>query len=118
MVHRIKPTTAQAKKQKNARSLEEKTVGSIQRDHTNVDDPPYTDRRDEASVAKALHPQGEGESTPGANEKLGAFPEEDRDSTAGCSGDGTREDKHSAKGFTGWIDGGEHSELEDEDETD
>jgi hypothetical protein len=49
--------------------------------HTDVQNPPKTNRSDEASVAEALYIQAKGDTSPCANEILGCIPEEYGDTT-------------------------------------
>jgi hypothetical protein len=85
--------------------------------HTEIQDPPETYGIDKTAIAEALDPQRQSKASPRANEILCTFPEEYCYATTSDACDSTGQNKHAAQGFTRWVDGGEHTKLEDEDET-
>jgi hypothetical protein len=86
--------------------------------HTNVKNPPETDRLDETTVVEALNPQGKGKASPRTYTIPSSLPKEDGDGATGHASNDRREDKHSAEGFAGRIDGGEDTKFENEDNAD
>ena len=83
---------------------------------SDIEYPSKADLVYETSLAEALYPKCEGETTPSTDKVLGVFPKEDGEATADDTRDGRRQQKHATHDLRRRVDRIENPKLEDEDD--